>query len=128
MIPTSLKNADEHFFIQIKTQGSCTGDKLQRKMLSKHGEHQRAARNSQVGVGLNFCPDTVVSILPPTGRDPPLLLVQLGPLAFHTGTGWPCLSSNAANAAGQQLRSCEQSCAIKLAKHQPTLEAALSDF
>ena len=121
MIPTSLKNADEHFFIQIKTQGSCTGDKLERKMLSKYGGHQRAARKSQVGVGLTFCPDSVLSTLPPAGRDPPLLLVQLAPLAPHAGTGWPCLSSNAVGAAGQQLRSCEQSCAIKLAKHQPTL-------
>jgi len=54
MIPTSLKNADEHSFIQIKTQGSCTGDKLERKILSKYGEHQRATRKSQVGVRLTF--------------------------------------------------------------------------
>lgn len=121
MIPTSLKNADEHFFIQIKTQSSCTGDKLERKMLSKYGGHQRAAHKSQVGVGLTLCPDSVLPILPPVGRDPLPLLVQLAPLAPHTGTGSPCLGSNALSAAGQRLRSCEQSCAIKLAKHQPTL-------
>lgn len=96
MIPTSLKNADEHFFIQIQTQGSCTGDKLERKMLSMYGGHQRASLKSQVGVGLTFCPDSVLSIFPPSGQDPPLLLVQLAPLTPHAGTGWPCLSSNAA--------------------------------
>lgn len=54
MIPTSLKNADEHFFIQIKTQGSCPGDKLEMKTLRKHGRHQTAARKSRVGVGQTF--------------------------------------------------------------------------
>lgn len=81
MIPTSLKNADEHFFIQIKTQGSCTGDKLERKTLSKYGGHQRAAPKSQVGVGLT-CPDSVLPILPPAGRDPLPLFSPAGP----TGT------------------------------------------
>lgn len=44
------------FFIQIKTQSSCPGDKPERKMLCKDGGHQRVTFKSHLGVGLMFLP------------------------------------------------------------------------